>query len=135
MRYSRRRGPTANHEATALWTTIPGMSIARYWDTGPLLICARAVMGNGSGGICNFSIRITIDSIPISGIPPTHHVPDTWNANLSGQWMEPITEGPHTIDLCVIGNAAPGDNIYANSAELIVLQLPLWDDETDFITL
>jgi len=135
LRYSRRRGPAANYDCTAAFTLIPGLTISRYWDEGEILICTRAAIFNNAGGAGLFSISPYLDGVAILPAPPLFNIPNASNANISATLLQALTQGPHTLALYVLGLAPPGDIVLAQNAELIVIQLGVWDSDRDIITL
>jgi len=136
MRYSRRRGPTANFECALGYQLITGMSITRFWDEGELLISGMASYNQAAGATSQFGLAIVLDAVTVlPQTPPTQTVLLGQTASLALKILQPIAQGQHTIQLWATGLAAAGDVIFAQSAELIVIQLPLWDATTDILTL
>lgn len=135
MRYSRRRGPAAIFELTAPFTLITGLTISRYWDEGELLISFHARTLNVCGFLSTFQLCPYLDGVAILAAPPAKDIPNGSDGSLSATILQPITQGPHTIQLFASGNAAPGDIIPIQYAELVVVQLGVWDSDRDIITL
>lgn len=132
-RISRRRGPTANFELTATPTTLPGFTISRYFDDGELLIAFTITIDNTAASPITPNVNINLDG---TSIIPGNFL-DTLQAasrrTVSRILLEPITAGVHTIELQVSNGATAGELVLANTAELLVIQLPQWDSATDIL--
>ncbi len=134
-RYSRIRGPSVSFELPAAVVLIPGMSITRQFDQGELLILYTARADNLTAAPTNFQLQLFLDGAATITPILLAQVPLGNSATLSGSALQPIDEGLHTIDLRAQGDAAVGDLVAARSAELIIIQLPLWDQAANLITL
>lgn len=130
-RYSRRSGPAANFELTAVAQTIPGMTIERFYDDGELLVMATMRYFNGTAGVGIFLPRILIDGIVYPPVSSREDTPSGFNSTHTFAHIFPITRGRHLIELQGIGSAAAGDHVVFDSAVLTVIQLPLWDRDID----
>lgn len=135
MRYSRRRGPPADFELVGLAQLITGFRISRYWDEGELFIGISATVTNTAGGTCRFEFIPRLDSVPFGPITLYTDIPNNTSGRNSATFMQPITQGPHTIELYASGIAAVGDRIIAGSAEFLIIQLGVWDSIDDIINL
>jgi hypothetical protein len=135
MRYSSRHGPHSYYELTNNLVLVPGMTITRFWDDAPLLILGHATCDNTCGATSAFRLQPTVDGVALFAYQPRLSIANGGQGTLAFHALKPITHGIHTIALTAAGHANAGDYLQAGSAELIVLQLPEWDDHADIITL
>jgi len=131
-RLSRRRGPTANFALDGTFRTITGLSISRAFDDGELVILARAQVRNDSGVVQLQHCRLVLDGVEIPN-SPTLVLADAVEllASLSTYALQAIAAGPHTIELQARQAAGATNVILANTGELAVIQLPVWDTTDD----
>lgn len=134
-RYSRRRGPTANYDMTGSFALVPGMTISRSFGRGTLLVCGHLRFSCiiVAGSLARF--QAFLDGAGLGGSFGAITLAN--NDFRTGGFciLEPILPGLHTIELRVRGDAAAGDLVDAGSAELVVIELPEWDEDDDLITL
>ncbi len=133
-RLSRRRGPTADFTLTGIFQTITGLSVTRAFDEGELVIIGRARARNTEGVDQLERSRLTLDG---TEIPNTETLVLAGAAialaTLSTHALQAIAAGEHTIALQARTDGGPGHSILANTAELSVIQLPVWDTTDDLL--
>lgn len=130
-RYSSRRGPNPAFDLLVTEETIPGLTITRHWDEGELLILGQASINNNSAADRNYYIAIRVDGAGAGSAYGLIH-----NANGEGLACHAclkITKGEHTISLNAKGTGNPIERINIGAATLTVIQLPIWDQDTDII--
>jgi len=130
-RYSRRSGPPANFELTATPTLITGLTLTRFFDEGELLISAQVEVGNATGVTITPFITVTVDGVTIPGIRGAPNIATGFRGAATLTTIVPIAAGMHTINVLGQGDAIAGDTAVANLAQLTVIQLPQWDQDTD----
>ena len=129
-RLYRRRGPDADFELTAVFQTIPGLSVAALFDEGEILVLGRLRVTNGTGGTISLTTRIQYDGVDQ---PPVSYAGQIGAGGSEGYTDCAVVQnagGQHTLRLQAQGDAAAGDVVLANSAELTVIQLPVWSPES-----
>lgn len=132
-RYSRRRGPVANFALTTTDQLIPGLTVTRAFDNGELLILAHARFDTDSGVTNPNRLSIYINGVQETHPFIEHHVQALQRAMLSLHHIVPTSRGTHTIDLRASSRTPAGDVLIRNTAELVVIQLPRWDQEDDLL--
>lgn len=130
-RYSRRTGPASAFDIPATLTVIPGLTITRNCGAGPLLILATAAFQNSTGFPQITTHQLFLDGVALAQTLRDITVLNDMGMNLSIATIEPIAAGIHTIDWRVSGAVGAGDTIRANQAELMMIQLPHWDQDDD----
>ncbi len=134
-RYSRIRGPNPAFEVTAANPIVPGMIITRYWDDGEILIILSSEYQNVSGAASTCTYILVLDGVAIGPAFSTPSVPNGGELMTSAHRFAPVQAGNHEIRIQVSGAAAAGDVLTLDGTELTVIQLPLWDDSAQLITL
>jgi hypothetical protein len=134
-RYSRVQGPIADFDVGGSLAQIPGIAINRFWDDGELLILFSSTYTNASGAAALPFWRLFLDAIAISGNYVAPSIPNGGIYTMTGHLFTTLAQGPHAIALQAAGAAAANDFITANATQLTVIQLPLWDDPANLITL
>ncbi len=132
-RYSRRTGPTIDLALTGGYADIPGLPFTRYFDQGELLILFAARYRNTTGAAATLDIRIQVDNLNPDHGRSVITVPTGQTIQPTNFLLHPITEGPHRISVIALANATAGNTIIANTCSLTVIQLPLWDADTDIL--
>ena len=135
-RYSQRLGPAAPFELTASMQTITGLSITRFFDNGELLISYYAQLFNSTVIDPDGFYQVTLDGavIPASQLNRVMWGNSTFT-DVCKTFLHSISAGVHTLAFQAQGTAAAGETIAANNALLTIVQLPLWDQDDDIITL
>ncbi len=134
-RYNRIRGPAAPFIMPAPFTLVPGMSITGQWDTGPILLIARARVSNGGPAAAPFAIQLWEDGVTISTVPMFLDLAATSAGTIPHTHLHLPAPGTHTYALAGSGNAAVTSLIPANAAELIAIQLNPENAAADLVAL
>ena len=134
-RYSRVRGPAANFELTTTLTTVPGLSITRSFGRGTLDISIGCMFVNLVAGPVAFASRLRIDGVAIQAADPLTDLLASTGVHFSQRLLQAVDPGLHTIDFQVSGSASAGDRINADTGELVVIELPEWDDDVNLVIL
>ncbi|KKN15102.1 hypothetical protein LCGC14_0989510 [marine sediment metagenome] len=134
-RYSRRRGPAVDFEMTDVFTLIPGMVIERSYGRGILLITGHVRLKNTTVAVAVANLKLQFDRVFISVQYLVQSVGVNENAVISFSFLQAIDPGVHTIELFALGVVAVGDRVLVGGSELIVIELPAWDQDDDIVTL
>ena len=134
-RYSRRRGPAVDFPLTDSFQVPTDFAINRLFGQGSLLLLWTGNFFNGTGAPATLGVIFSVDSVPVRGVPSRTTLLDGGVAEISCVSFVPISRGIHLLAPIVVGVAAAGGIIQADSAEFIVIELPEWDVDDDLITL
>ncbi len=134
-RYSRRRGPLANFELTATFVTVTGFTIRRSFGRGVLDLSMTARCLNGTGATVIINTRFLLDGVVAGPGRTGISVPAAARGTVALRALVALTQGFHVVECQVIGGAAAGDVVEADSAEFVCVEIPVWDSDEDLITL
>jgi len=134
-RYTRIRGPAANFTLPNVSTLIPGLDFTRFWDDGELLIIISCRVNNAGGGTTTTDLEPFIDVTTPPGNPLRHTSVIGELFTLTGAYLVSFTEGIHRIRLQALSSTNNGAIVQAGGCSLICIQLPLWDQDVNLITL
>jgi len=124
-RYFQIIGPTANFSEPTSPTQIPQLTVTRFWDHGELLV--SYAVNYSTGAAARFStLRVRLDGADVMAVFRSDSLPASFEMYRTRTLIVPITEGIHTIALFISASVA-GAIITANTSNLTVIQLPLWD--------
>lgn len=133
MRYSSRAGPAGAWTLPLTYTLIPGLTITRYWDNGPLLIAWTAATTNAAATLQQHAVRVYLDG---SQVPQAYSRATCINGDSISQSGATIVDpgiGTHTIELRALGPGDATNTAQANGSRLTAIQLPHWDNTGDLL--
>lgn len=134
-RYSRIRGPASVVDLASTLTLISGFSITRTFGLGLVLVSYSTSLFNNTGASTFWLMSVVLDGVAIlnsqqrvnAGVPHGH--------NISWTDIFEIACGRHTFELHGRGSVAAGNEINLEQTNLLVIELPPWDQEEGLITL
>lgn len=132
-RYSSRRGPQTDLEIGVGPDPLDRLIVSRFFDAGELLIIAMVEMQNSTGALITASVAIFVDGVEQNITARKITLDNGARGILHAQGLIKINAGEHTIDLRARGSANAGSQIQGDTGTLIVVQLPLWDADSDLL--
>lgn len=134
-RMSRVRGPAVAFEMVDSMTTVPGFSITRSFGRGTLDISVQFMVLNLVGSTVGPTVRLRVDGVATHVTDPSFTILN--NTEFWGflRALISVTPGIHTIDFQILGSTSAGDTVIAGRSELIVIELPDWDDDINLVIL
>lgn len=134
-RYSRRRGPAADFELTAVAQAIPGFDILRSFGRGTLQFLFSGVFLNAGIGVVTIVGGFLVDGGSLFPVGYSQVFAPGIRGVISFGSLQPIDPGSHLLQVFLIGDAAVGEVVLADRSEFYVVELPEWDRDTDLLTL
>ena len=128
-RYSRRTGPALDFPIPMFPEPIPDLEITRLFDDGQLLCAYSAVCQNTSGAARILEIGIALDGYPAGPGYVKHTVPTGTMMTFAAAVLISITAGIHTLTLYADGPGGIDQIVNTGTAQLSIIQLPLWDSD------
>lgn len=119
--------PLVDFYPPALMTPIPGLTIRRFFDNGPLLICFSVDCHNEGLAETQIAILVGLDGIAVATFRDIRFVKPAYTAGLNAANIIPITQGQHTLELLAYCETPPNIYITSDSSRFSVIQLPSWD--------
>ena len=134
-RIARIRGPASSFELTGSFVLVPGFTFTRSYGNGTLDISVTLASDNVTAGNTALALDVQIDGVTVAINAARQSLAPPLIGSVAFRTLEPILPGIHTIQVLALGDAAAGDTIRAGSMDLVVIELPQWDDESFIITL
>ena len=130
-RYSFRRGPQTDLEIGVGPDPLDRLIVSRFFDAGEVLVIGMVEMENSSGAPTTQSLAIFVDGVEQNISARKITLDNGARGILHAQGLITINAGDHTIDLRARASANAGTQAQGDTGTLIVVQLPLWDSDSD----
>jgi hypothetical protein len=128
-RYSRVGGPAIDSPLAAAFANIPGLSISRTWDDGPLILICTVGLVNGTPAPVDCAFAFAIDGAPHYPQNYAVRIPNGAGISLTHADVVAIAAGRRTITVQAQSTGDPLVVAEHDLCSLTVLQLPQWDDD------
>lgn len=132
-RYSFRRGPQTDVDIGVGPDPLSRLTVTRFFDAGELLVIGKVEMQNSSGALTTQSLAIFVDGVEQNITAAKITLDNLARGILYANGLISIDAGDHTIDLRARASANAGTEAQGDTGTLIVIQLPLWDADSDIL--
>lgn len=134
-RFTTIRGPAVSFQPGGGIATIPGLSVTRHFQGGPVLILFTCMVENFTGILQNLTLDLTLDATRISGFAYLNEVSNNHRVLPNLHHMILIPCGTHTIAARANGPNSADFLIIADNAYFTIIELPEWDQDDQVVIL